>query len=151
MTTPVATRRSGEIDWRAAVKAGIAYTAGVFVFAFAAGAIRVTVVAPHLGALLAVVLEAPIVLAVSWGFSAWCSRRFQLSADSLTRVLMGAVAFSVLVGLEAGVSVWAFGKSLERYVANYGTAAGVVGLMMQLCFAAIPWVQSELNSGVGRS
>ena len=57
MTTPVSTRRSGKIDWRAAVKAGIAYTASVFVFAFAIGAIRVTVVAPHLGALRAVVLE----------------------------------------------------------------------------------------------
>ena len=72
------TRGSGSIDWPAASWAGIAYTVGVFAFAFAVGTIRVTLVAPRLGTLLAVVLEAPIVLAVSWRVSLWCTRRFNV-------------------------------------------------------------------------
>jgi hypothetical protein len=63
------TRDSGSVDWRAASWAGFAYALGVFVFAFAVGTIRVTLVAPLLGKLLAVIIEAPIVLAVSWRVS----------------------------------------------------------------------------------
>jgi hypothetical protein len=69
-------------DWRAATQAGVAYTAGVFVVAFALGTIRVMFVAPRVGNLLAVLLEAPIVLAVSWPISMWCARRFDLGSDA---------------------------------------------------------------------
>ena len=94
------TRALGSIDWRAPSWAGIAYTLGVFAFAFAVGTVRVTLVAPRLGTLLAVVLEAPIVLAVSWQVSLWCTRRFNVSRDSRARILMGALAFSILMLLE---------------------------------------------------
>jgi hypothetical protein len=73
------------IDWRTASRAGIAYTLGVFVIAFVVGTIRVTLVAPRLGALIAVVLEAPIVLVVSWQVSLWCNRRFNMSRDTRAR------------------------------------------------------------------
>lgn len=140
------TRGSGSIDWRAASWAGMAYTAGVFAFAFAVGTIRVTLVAPRLGTLLAVVLEAPIVLAVSWRVSSWCTRRFNVSRDSRARILMGAVAFSILMLLEMGFSVLVFGATIDRYLAKYASTAGVIGLAMQVCFATLPWVQCHLVS-----
>jgi hypothetical protein len=143
----VGARGSGFIDWRAASRAGIAYTLCVFVFAFVVGTIRVTLVAPRLGTLLAVVLEAPIVLAVSWRVSLWCNRRFNVSRDPRARTLMGAVAFSVLMLLELGVSVLAFGETLDHYFAKYASTPGVIGLAMQVCFATIPWVQCHLRSG----
>ena len=139
------TRGSGPIDWRAASWAGIAYTVGVFAFAFAVGTIRVMLVAPRLGTLLAVVLEAPIVLAVSWRISLWCTRRFSVSRDSRARILMGAVAFSVLMLLELGFSVLAFGETLDQYFAKYASTPGVIGLAMQVCFATLPWVQYHLR------
>jgi len=105
-------------------------------------------VAPRLGPLLAVVLEAPIVLAVSWRVSSWCIRRFTVTPDPRGRVLMGAVAFTALQLLELGVSAWVFGEAVDRYLANYRTLPGVVGLSMQICFAAIPWVQSRWPGGV---
>ena len=140
------TRGSGSIDWRAASWAGIAYTVGVFAFAFAVGTIRVTLVAPRLGTLLAVVLEAPIVLAVSWRVSLWCTRRFNVSRDSRARILMGAVAFSVLMLLELGFSVLVFGETVDHYFAKYASTPGVIGLAMQVCFATLPWVQFHLRS-----
>jgi hypothetical protein len=142
-------RGSGFIDWRAATRAGIAYTSGVFVFAFFVGTIRVTLVAPRLGTLLAVVLEAPIVLAVSWRVSLWCNHRFNVSRHPRTRALMGAVAFSVLMLLELCVSLLAFGETLDHYVSKYASTPGVVGLAMQVCFATIPWVQCHLCSESG--
>jgi hypothetical protein len=149
MSMQLGDRLSGFIDWRAASQAGIAYTLGVFVFALAVGTIRVTLIAPRLGTLLAVVLEAPIVLAVSWRVSLWCNRRFNVNRDPRTRALMGVVAFSVLMLLELGVSILAFGETLDHYVSKYASTPGVIGLAMQVCFATIPWVQCHLRPGTG--
>jgi hypothetical protein len=142
-------RDYGPIDWRAASLAGFVYTLGVFVFAFAAGTIRVTLVAPRLGTLLAVIIEAPIVLAVSWRVSLWCTRRFNVSRDARTRILMGAAAFTILMLLELGFSVLVFGESVSHYFAKFTSAPGVIGLLMQGCFATLPWIQSRLRSKTG--
>lgn len=87
----------------------------VFVFAFAVGSIRVTLVVPRLGPLLAVIIEAPIVLAVSWVASLWCIRRFNVSFDARARTLMGAVAFTFLMLLEVGFSVFVFGEPVGHH------------------------------------
>jgi len=141
---------SVSINWRAAYRAGIAYTMAVFVFAFVVGAIRVTVVVPRLGPLLAVIIEAPIVLAVSWLASLWCTRHFDVSRDASARTLMGAVAFTFLMLLELGFAVFVFGEPVGHYFAKYTSAPGTIGLAMQGCFAILPWVQCQLPSGAGR-
>jgi hypothetical protein len=133
------------------VWAGFAYTLGVFVFAFAVGTIRVTLVAPRLGMLLAVIIEAPIVLAASWRVSLWCTRRFDVSRDARARILMGAAAFTFLMLLELGFSVLIFGETVNHYFTKYTSTSGVIGLMMQGCFATLPWIQSRLRSGAGRN
>jgi hypothetical protein len=137
---------SGHIGWRAASVAGVAYTLVVFIIAFAVGTVRVTLVAPRLGPLVAVILEAPIVLGASWGASLWCIRRFHVSRASGARIMMGAVAFSVLMVLELGVSVMVFGETVDHYIAKNATVAGAVGLAVQVCFAVIPRIQSALRS-----
>jgi hypothetical protein len=124
-----------------AAKAGILYTLGVFTVAFAVGVIRVTQLAPRIGELLAVLCEAPVVLGFSWVISRWCIRRFRVDASPLARIQMGVVAFVTLQLLELGVSVLAFGESPEAYFAKWATAPGLVGLIMQAGFAAIPWIQ----------
>jgi hypothetical protein len=141
---------SVSINWRTAFLAGIAYTIAVFVFAFAVGTIRVTLVVPRLGPLLAVIIEVPIVLAVSWLASLWCTRRFKVSRDAGARTLMGAVAFTFLMLLELGFSVFVFGEPVRHYFAKYTSMPGAIGLVMQGCFATLPWVQCHLPSGSGQ-
>ncbi len=133
------------IDWRVATQAGIAYTLGVFIIAFAVGTIRVTLIAPRFGSLLAVLLEAPIILAVSWRVSRWCNRRFSVNREPRTRAMMGAVAFTVLMMLELGVSVLIFGETFGHYFAKYALPPGFIGLAMQVCFAFIPWIQCHVR------
>lgn len=135
---------------RTAVRAGLAYTAGVFAIAFVVGTIRVLFVAPRVGDLLAVLLEAPIVLAVSWRVSRWSVRRFRVGEDSGSRVLMGGVAFAFLMALELVLAVVAFHEPLEHYVARFATAPGLVGLAAQVCFAAIPWFQHRRDHASAR-
>jgi hypothetical protein len=142
-------RGFGLNDWSAASRAGIVYTLGVFVFAFVMGTIRVTLIAPRVGDLLAVILEAPIVLALSWRVSSWCVRRFNVSRDFRVRVLMGIVAFSSLMLLEWGFAVLVFGEAFDHYFAKFATTPGVIGLAMQVCFAAIPWTQCHFRSEAG--
>lgn len=139
------TRGPGAIDSRTLFLAGITYTLGVFAFAFVVGAIRVTLVAPRVGTFVAVVLEAPIVLAVSWQVSLWCTRHFNVGHDSRARVLMGTIAFSVLMLLELGFSVLVFGETVDHYLAKYASTPGVIGLAIQVCFATLPWVQHHLH------
>lgn len=134
------------VNWKGAAWACIAYTAIVFVFAFAVGAIRVTQITPRLGAVPAVLLEAPIVLAVSWGVSLWCTRRFRVDRDSRLRTLMGVVAFSLLMLLELSFSVFMFGETVGDYLVRMASISGAIGLATQVCFAAIPWVQCCFSS-----
>ncbi len=138
------------IRWRAAAWAGIAYTLAVFVFAFAVGTIRVTLIVPRLGPLVAVLIEAPIVLAVSWLAALWCTRHFNVSRDAAARIRMGTVAFTCLMLLELGFSVLVFGEPVGHYFVKYTSGPGVIGLVMQACFATLPWIQRNLPSRGGQ-
>ena len=139
---------SGFSAWRVSCRAGLVYTLGAFIFAFAIGSVRVTMVAPRIGALLAVALEVPIVLGVGWFFARWCTRRFNLGSEPWTRIRMGIVAFIVLMVLELAVAMFAFGEALDQYFAKFATAPGLLGLAGQLCFAALPWLQCHRRSAV---
>lgn len=135
------------VNWTGAAWACVAYTAIVFVFAFAVGAIRVTQIAPRLGAVPAVLLEAPIVLAASWRVSLWCNRRFRVDRDSRVRTLMGVVAFTLLISLELSFSVFMFGETVGHYLVRIASISGAIGLATQVCFAAIPWFQCRFSAG----
>lgn len=126
---------------RVAARAGIAYTLLVFLIAFALGTLRVTLVVPRVGELIAVLLETPLVLVVSWWASRVCTRRYAVSDAARARVTMGATAFTLLMLLELSLSVLLFGESLAHYLARFATTAGIVGLAAQVGFALIPWLQ----------
>jgi len=93
------------------IKAGVVYALAAFLVGFALGALRVLLVAPRVGATMA------------------------------ARALMGAVAFVVLMIVEAGIGALLFDQSLVQYCAAFGTAAGAIGLATQIAFAALPVVQ----------
>lgn len=124
---------------RAVLAAGAAYFAFSFLAGFALGALRVAVVAPRLGAALAVALEAPLILTASWFAARWCVKRFGVPAAPGARLAMGGVAFALLMLAELGAAVFIFHRSLAQHLAGYLSAAGGLGLAAQLAFAGIPW------------
>jgi hypothetical protein len=128
-----------------AIIAGLVYVAMVFMVGFGLGAIRVTLIVPHLGETLAVLLEAPIMLAISWKASHWCVARFQVPAGAGARIIMGAVALAILLLAELSVSAFFFGRSATQYVASYRSMAGIIGLAAQIAFAALPLLQTRRN------
>ena len=121
--------------------AAFAYFAMVFACAFVLGAVRTLIVAPRIGPTAAVLLEAPIVLAISWVAAGWTTRRLAVPRRTRPRLAMGAVAFLLLMAVEASVSIFAFGRTPGEYLAGFGGVAGVIGLVAQLGFAAAPMLR----------
>ena len=67
----------------AALKAGVTYFALVYAIGFLLGTVRVLLLMPLVGETAAVLLEAPLMLAVSWIGARWSSRRFTVPATVL--------------------------------------------------------------------
>jgi hypothetical protein len=122
--------------------AGLVYFGIVFAVAFALGTVRVLVLVPTLGELAAVLAELPILLVVSWMVCSWAIARFDVPATVQSRLIMGGVAFTVLMIAELGGSMIGFGRTLSQYIEQYRTVSGVLGLTGQVLFAAIPLIQS---------
>jgi hypothetical protein len=112
---------------------------------FGLGTLRVTLVAPHLGETGAVLLEAPVMLAVSWIASTWSAARWQVPSDAAARILMGSIAFAILMLAELGVSALVFGRSVAQHFASYRPIAGAIGLSAQIAFGVFPLLQTRQN------
>lgn len=130
--------------------AALAYFAIAFAAGFALGTVRVLAVAPLFGELGAVALELPVMLAVSWLAAGWCVRRFTVPARAGPRLVMGGLAFALLMLAELGVSVFAFGRSPAEHLAKYRQASALVGLAAQVAFALFPWVRMTLGRNPSR-
>lgn len=124
----------------ASVKAGVAYFALLFAVGFGLGTVRTLVLAPRLGALGAVLIELPVILAISWAICRWLVMRFAVGPAWSERLLMGIVAFVLLLLAELILSVAAFGGTAAGFVAAFGTSAGAAGLAGQVLFGVMPLV-----------
>jgi hypothetical protein len=129
------------------VVAGGDYGAGTFLAGFVLGTFRVLWVAPHWGALVAVSLELPVILGISWFLCRGCVRRFHVASRVGPRISMGAVAFGVLMSAELGLAIGVFGQSLATWWAGIGTSPGLIGLAGQILFAVFPVIQASRGSG----
>ncbi|OGA99383.1 MAG: hypothetical protein A3E25_06855 [Burkholderiales bacterium RIFCSPHIGHO2_12_FULL_69_20] len=120
---------------------GTAYFAAVFAAGFVLGVLRTLVLVSLLGELAAVLVELPLILAIAWLVCTRLLRRWPLSPPSAQG--MGAVAFLLLMGAEAGLSTLLAGRSLAEHLALYAQLPHQVGLAGQLAFALFPWIQAR--------
>lgn len=123
-----------------AALAGSIYFAVVFAAGFALGVLRTLVLEPALGPVAAVLVELPVMLAVAWMTCARLRRRWPLARAGA--LVMGGVAFALLMAAEAGVSMGLAGRSLAEHWALYGDTAHRLGLAGQVAFALFPLVQA---------
>lgn len=120
------------------LRAGGLYFAIVFAAGFVLGALRVLVLAPRLGELLAVLAELPVMLAIAWLVCGWLIERLRVPPRLGPRLVMGSVAFSLLIAAEVGLSMLLFGRSLPEFWASLTTLEGGTGLAGQLLFGSMP-------------
>ena len=124
-----------------AVWAGLAYFGVVFAAGFALGTLRVLALIRRLGENAAVLFELPIILALSWMSCRWLITRFEIPSISSARLVMGWLAFAVLMLAEAGVSVLGFGRTLSAHLEQYRQLPALIGLAGQIAFAMFPIIQ----------
>ena len=128
-----------------ALKAGVTYFAIVYLAGFVLGTLRVVLIAPRFGETAAVLLETPIILAVSWFAARWCTATFSVPNDVARRLLMGGVAFCLLILGELGISLFVFARSWEHTLATFLSRTGLIGLGAQVVFALLPPIQAVLE------
>ena len=120
------------------VKAGFIYFVLVFAAGFMLGTIRVTFLIPRFGPTTAVLVELPIILAVAWNVCGIVLRHVEVAAEFGPRLVMGTVAFVVLMLAETALATLAFSQTIPEIAAQYSTAHGAIGLAGQAIFASIP-------------
>ncbi len=120
--------------------AGAVYFGVVFGVAFGLGTLRVLVVEPAVGALAAVLMEAPILLGFSWIIAHRLVSRWIAPGNVQAAALMGLVAFVLLMSAELALSTLVFGESPAGFAAGWTTLPGAVGLASQIAFAGVPIV-----------
>lgn len=118
------------------LKPALAYVLPVFAAAFVIGALRVTLIAPQIGALAAVAIEVPLILLLGWFVAGRVLRRWPLT--KVKARTMGALAFLILMLAEFALAFTLSGQSPAAYAASLITAAGALGLAGQIGFALIP-------------
>lgn len=126
---------------REALKAAAAYFCTTFAAGFLLGTLRTLLVEPKTGALGAVALELPLMLAVSWIACGWALRRFDVESRFSPRLVMGLVALALLLLAELWVSTALAGRSVGEHLALYRTAPALLGLIAQLAYAVFPLVR----------
>jgi len=125
------------------IKAAAAYFALVFTVGFVLGTLRVTVLVPALGELVAVMVELPLMLTASWFICRRVVRHFGVPAAAGPRLAMGAAAFVLLMVVEFTLSVAAFGRTPGAFFTGLATPAGLLGLAGQALFGLWPWWQGR--------
>ncbi|MEQ1754748.1 MAG: hypothetical protein ABL973_11515 [Micropepsaceae bacterium] len=121
--------------------AGAIYFLITFSAAFVIGVLRTLVVAPLVGAVVAVLIELPLVLANSWIACLWVTRKLGVAHDLQSRAAMGATAFLLLMIAELVMSVILFDRTVTAHFASFANESAQIGLAGQIVFALFPVVQ----------
>jgi len=124
-----------------ALRAGAFYFAIVFAVGCVLGTLRVLVLIPRWGEVAAVLAELPVMLAVSWGVCRSLVERFGVASAVGPRLVMGGLAFAMLIAAEFGLGTFAFGRALADQLAALQSAAGALGLAGQFVFGLVPLAQ----------
>lgn len=128
-----------------AVVAGTLASVLVMLAGTVLGTLRVLVVAPRTGEILATLLELPFILGAGWLACAWAARTSSLPAATGPRVTMGAAALFVLLGLEAALAMALSGATAAMVLGRYREPAAQLGLAAQVLYAAFPLLQARLR------
>jgi hypothetical protein len=126
---------------QSAFLAGLAYFAVVFTAGFILGIVRVTFVLPYVSEIIAVAIELPLILLISWLACRLIVRRQGVAGTIAARGLMGLTAFVLLIAAELVLGTIGLGRTLTEQLARYRLTPELLGLIGQLLFAAFPLIQ----------
>lgn len=124
-----------------AMKAGCLYFCAVFAIGFVLGVLRTVFVAPSLGETFAVAIELPVILSLAWVICRRLADRYAVKPRLADRLVMGGVAFFLLMLGELSISVLSGTRGLAGHLALYRQVAHLLGLAGQVLFGLFPVLQ----------
>ena len=120
------------------LKAAVLYFLCVFGAGFVFGPMRILWVAPRIGTRLAEVLEAPILLVISFVAARWIVRKLTVPNTAWSRLGMGVIALGLTLVAEFTLVLWLRGLSIREYLANRDPVAATVYYVTLGVFAVMP-------------
>ena len=122
----------------------LAYFGLVFAIGFGLGAVRMFWLAPQVGALMAGVIELPVILFASWLVATWLVRHFAL-APGRRALSVGALALALLLLAELALTR-AMGGTVAAWLDGLARPEGLLGLAGQVVFALMPHLAARRSS-----
>jgi hypothetical protein len=124
------------------LKIGALYFAVVFAAGFLLGAIRVVWVVPHVGARVAELAEAPLMLVVSFLVARWLVHRYRTIGTSASWLSVGVVGLVLMLSFEFTAVLWLRGMSIAEYFAHRDPVSGAVYFLSLGVFGILPLLLS---------
>lgn len=118
--------------------AGLLYVLLVLAAGWALGPARELLLAPTLGHLVAMLVEAPLMLGACILAARWTVRRFAVPPRPGPRLRMGLVALAVLLFAEIAGSAALRGIGPAAWLRRAATPEGALTLLLFALFAAMP-------------
>ncbi len=122
------------------IKAGLCYFALTFGAGFLLGPLRILVLVPRVGARAAELAELPVMIVVMWLAARWTIRRFHLPFSIGLRLVMGALAFALLLAAEFSLVLPLRGLTLEQYFATRDPVSGMAYYASLILLALMPLI-----------
>lgn len=125
-------------DLRRALIAGAVYFLALFGLGFVLGTIRVLILVPYVGELIATAAELPIMLGASFFVCRWVLGRWRVSPTPSIRWMMAIWFLGLLLGFETLLGLTFFGRSISQQWVALLTFAGLLGLSAQILAGLLP-------------
>ena len=123
-----------------AFKAGLCYFALTFGAGFLLGPLRIFLMVPRVGARAAELAELPVMIIVTWLAARWTIRRFRVPFSTRSRLVMGVVAFALLLAAEFALVLPLRGLTLEQYFATRDPVSSVAYYASLVLLALMPLI-----------
>jgi hypothetical protein len=125
------------------VTAALLYFAIVFAAGFTLGTIRVLWLEPRFGPTLAVLCEAPFLLAVMVVAARRIPAAVHLAQDNISLLLMGLGALALQQAAEFILGAALRGLSPSQQLAQFATTPGLIYAGLLMVFAGMPWLANR--------
>ena len=117
---------------------GVGYFVHVFIAGFLLGVIRTLWVEPYAGAVMAELMEAPVMLLVIYTLANLRVKR-STTVSASQWLAVGGIALALLLITELAVAAWLRGLTPAQYIAGRDALAGGVYVALLVAFALMPW------------
>lgn len=119
------------------------YFLTLFATGFLLGSIRVIWLEPRWGPIIAVLCEAPFILAAIVMAARWTPRVVRLESRLVSMLLVGLGALVLLLACDFAVGRLARGLGAQEQIARFATTEGLIYAALLVAFALMPAIANR--------